>query len=168
MWRSGRDEAPERGTQPFPVAHLQQRGERCELSRQRKVKKVGKKKSKADRCHSTGQCFEHIGFMFRNIAFIPFGKMLRGCDFFRMGKALFRKLRIPSDFNICVSWFLCSRAGYRGGNDLVAQCLRLTSYCLEHVVCHSVREQSEENAQVQNIMWYRNTQETVAKESIWC
>lgn len=85
-----------------------------------------------------------------------------------MGKVLFRKLRIPSDFNICVSWFLCLRAGYRGGNDLVAQCLRLRTYCLEHVVRRSVKGQSKENVRVQNIMWYCNTQGMVTKESILC
>lgn len=127
-------------------------------------KRWKKKESKADRRHTIGSCFEHIEFMFRNITFIPFEKLLRGYDFFRMGKVLFRKLGIPSDFNICVSWFLCLRAGYRGGNDLVAQCLRLRTYCLEHVV----KEQSKENMRVQNIMWYCNTQEMVTKESILC
>lgn len=57
--------------------------------------KKWKKKRKADRCHSIGQCFEYIGFMFRNIAFIPFEKMLRGCDFFRMGKALVQETEDP-------------------------------------------------------------------------
>lgn len=32
-----------------------------------------------------------------------------------------------------------------GGNDLVARCLRLTTYCLEHVVRHSAQGQSKEN-----------------------
>lgn len=79
--------------------------------------------------------------------------MPRGCDFFHMSRVFFRKLKIPSDFNICVSCFLCLRAGYGGGNDLVMQCLRLGTYCLEHVV----QEQFKENASVQNNMGHDST-----------
>lgn len=151
MWRLGRVEAPEPGTKLLPVVHLQQR--EGALSLPGNAGSMTAIRSRADRRRVMGECLEkHSELMVWKISFIPFEKTSRGCDFFHMGKAVSRKPRIPSDFNSCVSWFLCLRAGYRGGNDTVAQCLRLATYCLEHVERRSVKEQSEENKRVQTIV----------------